>query len=71
MIVSQKMMTEAEIICQQSIPVLDVKYHLSVAEEHNIKVEVSPTSPAAPIFAEVRVSSESVSAETSLFESVR
>ncbi|KAK7329613.1 hypothetical protein VNO77_23783 [Canavalia gladiata] len=70
MIVSQNMVTEAEIICKQSIPMLDVKYHLCVAHEHGVKVEVSPTSNAVPIFGHVRVSSESVSVETTRFESV-
>ncbi|XP_027332367.1 probable protein phosphatase 2C 47 isoform X2 [Abrus precatorius] len=58
MIVSQKMVAEAEIICQQSIPMLDVKYHLCVAQEHNVKVEISPTSPSpsVPIFGQVRCS---------------
>ncbi|KAF1867121.1 hypothetical protein Lal_00049549 [Lupinus albus] len=64
------MVTGAEIICQQNIPsMLDVKYHLCVAQEHNVKVEVSPTSPAVQIFTEVLVSSESFSTETSSFES--
>lgn len=60
------MVAEAEIICQQGIPRLDVKYHLCVAQEHNVKVEVPPTSPSAPTW----VSSESISTETSCFESV-
>lgn len=64
------MLVETEIICQQSIPVLDVKYHLCVAQEHAVKVEVSPTSNAVPIFKQVRVSSESISTESSRFESV-
>ncbi|KAE9601528.1 putative protein-serine/threonine phosphatase [Lupinus albus] len=64
------MVTEAEIICQQSIPsMLDVKYHLCVAQEHNVKVEISPTNPSVQIFSQVRVSSESFSTETSSFES--
>ncbi|XP_027333903.1 probable protein phosphatase 2C 13 [Abrus precatorius] len=70
MIVSQNLVTEAEILCQQSIPMLDVKYHLCVAHEHGVKVEVSPTSNGVPIFGHVRVPSESVSAETTRFESV-
>jgi hypothetical protein len=51
------MVAEAEIICQQTISMLDVKYHLCVAQEHNVKVEISPTSPtpSLPIFAHVRV----------------
>ena len=61
MIVSQNMVTEAEIICKQNIPMLDVKkYHLRVAQEHNVNVkviEVSPTSNGVPIFGHVRVSS--------------
>lgn len=63
------MVLETEIIYQQSIPVLDVKYHLCVAQEHGVKVEVS-ASNAVPVFSKVRVSSESISTETSLFESV-
>ncbi|NP_001304629.1 probable protein phosphatase 2C 13 [Glycine max] len=74
MIVSQNMVTEAEIICKQNIPMLDVKkYHLRVAQELgvNVKVvEVSPTSNGVPVFGHVRVSSESVSTETTRFESV-
>ncbi|MED6213000.1 hypothetical protein PIB30_089033 [Stylosanthes scabra] len=50
MIVSQNMVAEAEIICKQSIPMLDMKYHLCVAQEQNVKIEVSPTSPSVPIF---------------------
>ncbi|TKY72453.1 phosphatase 2C 13 [Spatholobus suberectus] len=68
MIVSQNMVAEAEIICQQSIPMLDVKYHLRVGQEQGVKVEVSPTSNAVPIFGHVRGSAESV--ETTRFESV-
>ncbi|OIV95286.1 hypothetical protein TanjilG_07442 [Lupinus angustifolius] len=64
------MVTEAEIICQKSIPsMLDVKYHLCVAQEHNVKVEISPTTPSVQIFSQVRVSSESFSTEASSFES--
>ncbi|CAK8563845.1 unnamed protein product [Lathyrus sativus] len=46
------MVAEAEIICQPSISMLDVKYHLCVAQEHSVKVEVSPKSPtpSLPIF---------------------
>ncbi|CAI0626419.1 unnamed protein product [Linum tenue] len=59
MIVSSKMMAETEIICKQTIPaVLDVQYHLCVAAEHNLKVDVS--SPSSPI----------LEAEVSRFESV-
>ncbi|KAK7303640.1 hypothetical protein RJT34_14551 [Clitoria ternatea] len=43
MLVSQNMVAEAEFMCQQSIPMLDVKYHLCVPHEHAVKVEVSPT----------------------------
>lgn len=59
MIVSQKVVAEAEIICQQNIPMLDVKYHICVAQEHNVKVEVSPKSPSppVPIFGQVWFSS--------------
>lgn len=70
MIVSQNMVAEAEIICKKTIPTLDVKYHLCVPQEHNVKIEVSPTTPPIPIFGEVRVSSESISTEISRFESV-
>ena len=70
MIVSQKMVAEAEAMYQQSIPALDVKYHLFVTQEHSVKVEVSPTANAVPIFSQVRVSPESISGETSRFESV-
>ncbi|OIW00170.1 hypothetical protein TanjilG_29160 [Lupinus angustifolius] len=64
------MVAEAEIVYQQSIPnMLDVKYRLCVAQEHNVKVEVSPTSPSIQIFSQVRVSSESFSTETSSYES--
>ncbi|XP_059434878.1 probable protein phosphatase 2C 47 [Corylus avellana] len=58
MIVSQNMMTEAEIICKQSLPMLDVKYHLCVAtttQDHNLPVDVAP-SHSSPIFHEPRVS---------------
>ncbi|KAL4380871.1 hypothetical protein AHAS_Ahas04G0076800 [Arachis hypogaea] len=37
MIVSQNMVAEAEIMFQQSIPVLDVKYHLCAMQEHAVK----------------------------------
>nr|AGV54359.1 protein phosphatase 2C 13-like protein [Phaseolus vulgaris] len=69
MVVSQNTVTETEIICQKSIPMLDVKYHLCVAQEHGVKVEVSPTSNVVPIFGHVRVAAESVSTETTRFES--
>ncbi|XP_019431168.1 PREDICTED: probable protein phosphatase 2C 2 isoform X2 [Lupinus angustifolius] len=53
------MVTGADIICQQSIPnMLDVKYHLCVAQEHNVKVEVSPTSPTVQIFSQAVTSTE-------------
>lgn len=35
--------------------VLDVEYYLRVAQEHNVKVEVSPRSSSVPIFGQVRV----------------
>ncbi|CAL5199049.1 unnamed protein product [Lathyrus oleraceus] len=46
------MVAEADFICQPSISMLDVKYHLCVAQEHSVKVEVSPKSPtpSLPIF---------------------
>lgn len=61
MIVSQKMVAEAEIICQQRIPLLDVKkyHHLCAAQEQSVQVDVSSTSP-----------SESMSTETCRFEPV-
>jgi hypothetical protein len=58
MIVSQNMMAEAEIICKQSLPMLDVKYHLCVAtttQDHNLPVDVA-ASHSSPIFGEPRVS---------------
>lgn len=64
------MVLETEIIYQQSIPVLDVKYHLCVSQENGVKVDVSPASNVVPIFNQLRVSSESISTETSLFGSV-
>jgi protein phosphatase 2C family protein 2/3 len=63
----EKMVLETEIIYQQSV--LDVKYHLCVSQENGVKVEVSPASNVVPIFSQVRVSSESISTEKSLFES--
>ncbi|KAK2644018.1 hypothetical protein Ddye_019213 [Dipteronia dyeriana] len=79
MIVSQKMVAEAEIMCKQSIPsttsaaaALDVKYHVCVAKEQNFQIDVNVKngcSPSTPVFREVRVS-ESVSADISRFESV-
>lgn len=64
------MVVETEIICQKRIPMLDVKYHLCVAQEHGVKVDVSPTSNVVPIFGHVRIAAESVSTETTRFESV-
>ncbi|XP_058757398.1 probable protein phosphatase 2C 13 [Vicia villosa] len=54
------MVPEAEIICQPSISMLDVKYHLCVAQEHSVKVEVSPKSPSPsiPIFGHAASCSE-------------
>ena len=64
-------MVAKEIVCQQGIPVLDVEYHLRVAQEHNVKVEVSPrSSSSVPIFSQVRVSSDSLSTDTRCFEMV-
>lgn len=56
------MVAEADFICQPSISMLDVKYHLCVAQEHSVKVEVSPKSPtpSLPIFGHVRVCSYSI-----------
>jgi len=57
------MVAETEFICQQSISMLDVKYHLCVTQEHNVKVDVSPTSPptsSLPIFAHVSLFSYSL-----------
>nr|ACJ84149.1 unknown [Medicago truncatula]AFK46224.1 unknown [Medicago truncatula] len=48
------MVAETEFICQQGISMLNVKYHLCVTQQHNVKVDVSPTSPptsSLPIFA--------------------
>ncbi|KAK3187890.1 hypothetical protein Dsin_027451 [Dipteronia sinensis] len=85
MIVSQKMVAEAEIMCKQSIPsttttaaaaaaaaALDVKYHVCVAKEQNFQIDVNVkngSSPSTPVFREVRVT-ESVSADISRLESV-
>ncbi|XP_058723591.1 probable protein phosphatase 2C 13 [Vicia villosa] len=63
------MVLETEIIYQQSIPVLDVKYHLCVSQENAVKVDVSPASNVVPVFNQLRVSTESISTETSLFGS--
>ncbi|KAB1213795.1 putative protein phosphatase 2C 49 [Morella rubra] len=61
MMVSQNMVAEAEVICQPSLPMLDVKYHLCVAttQEHNLPIDMAP-SP----------SSSGISADISRFESV-
>ncbi|KAK7246226.1 hypothetical protein RIF29_41086 [Crotalaria pallida] len=42
MILSQKMLAEAEIVCQKKS--MEVKCNLRVVQEHCVKVEVSPTS---------------------------
>ncbi|XP_041001314.1 probable protein phosphatase 2C 13 [Juglans microcarpa x Juglans regia] len=62
MIVSQKMVAEAEVMCQPSLPMLDLKYHLRGAtnQEHALPIDVV-ASPS---------SSSSTSADISRFESV-
>ena len=52
MTVNQMVVVEAEIIFQHNILMLDVKYHICMAQEHNMKIEVSPKSPppSVPIF---------------------
>ncbi|KAL6186121.1 hypothetical protein ACLB2K_042243 [Fragaria x ananassa] len=60
MIVSQNMVAEAEIICQQSL--LDVKYR-------RVQIDVGSPPSSSPSFGEVCVS-ETVSAEAKRFESV-
>jgi len=54
MTVNQKVVAKVEIIFQHNIPMLDVMYHICVAQEHDMKVEVSPKSPSpspfVPIF---------------------
>lgn len=68
---SQNMVAEAEIICKQSVTVLDMKYHLCVAtQDRSLPIDVSSSPTPSPSIREVRVS-ESVSAESSPFESVR
>lgn len=64
MIVSQNMVAEAEIICQQSraMPVLDVKYR-------RVQIDVGSTPSSSPSFGEV-CASETMSTEISRFESV-
>ncbi|KAL5541460.1 hypothetical protein UlMin_009170 [Ulmus minor] len=65
------MVAEAEIICKQSIPVLDMKYHLCVAaQERNLQNEMSPQPqpPPSPVVGEVR-GAELVATEVSRFES--
>lgn len=48
MIVSQKMVADAEVMCQPNLPILDVKYHLRVAtnQEHALPIDVV-TSPSS------------------------
>ncbi|GAV71654.1 PP2C domain-containing protein [Cephalotus follicularis] len=60
MIVSQNMVAEAEIICQNAV--LDLQYHLRIAKEQNYSTDVR--SPSSPTF------QEAVAAEISRFESV-
>ncbi|PON64879.1 Protein phosphatase [Parasponia andersonii] len=60
--------TEAEIICQKSIPVLDMKYHLRVATQDRTESS-SSASPPSPLVAEIRVS-ELLASDTSSLESV-
>ncbi|XLT54842.1 hypothetical protein HN873_047446, partial [Arachis hypogaea] len=54
------MVAEAEIMCQQSILVLDVKYHLCAMQEHAVKAGMSSIANAIPIFSQVRVLPESM-----------
>ncbi|XP_050130430.1 probable protein phosphatase 2C 13 [Malus sylvestris] len=67
MIVSQKMVAEAEVICQKTV--LDMKYRVCVAKEHNLQIDVAVSSPSSPSFNEVLVA-ETISTEISRFESV-
>ncbi|KAM1171333.1 hypothetical protein ACFX13_022021 [Malus domestica] len=67
MIVSQKMVAEAEVICQKTV--LDMKYRVCVAKEHNLQIDVAASSPSSPSFNEVLVA-ETISSEISRFESV-
>ncbi|KAI5415502.1 probable protein phosphatase 2C 13 isoform X1 [Lathyrus oleraceus] len=64
------MVAEADFICQPSISMLDVKYHLCVAQEHSVKVEVSPKSPtpSLPIFGHVTAVSCSEIMKDSMLE---
>ncbi|GMY27990.1 probable protein phosphatase 2C 13 [Fagus crenata] len=69
MIVSQKLVSEPDIICQPNLPVLDldVQYHLCVAAATTKTQEIDvAASPKSPIF---RVS-DSISADISCFEPV-
>lgn len=69
MIVSQNIVADTEIICQQGVPVLDMKYHLCVAAKERNLMDVT-SSPSSPGIREVRVT-DSVSTDISRFESVR
>ncbi|KAB2625128.1 protein phosphatase 2C 13 [Pyrus ussuriensis x Pyrus communis] len=66
MIVSQKMVAEAEVICQKTV--LDMKYRVCVAKEHNLQIDAAASSPSSPSY-EVLVA-ETISTEISRFESV-
>ncbi|XAR56950.1 Phosphoprotein phosphatase [Bertholletia excelsa] len=68
MMVSQNMMSEADLQYQQSVSVLDVQYLRVSKPVENLFLDVSSTSPS-PIFGEVRAS-ESASIEISCSESV-
>ncbi|XP_008223438.1 PREDICTED: probable protein phosphatase 2C 13 [Prunus mume] len=71
MIVSEKMVAEAEVICQKTmaLPVLDMKYRVCVSKDHNLQIDVASPPSSAPSFGEVCVS-ETISTEISRFESV-
>lgn len=68
---SEKMVAEAEVICQKTMamPVLDMKYRVCVSKEHNLQIDVASPPSSAPSFGEVCVS-ETISTEISRFESV-
>ncbi|KAB1213788.1 hypothetical protein CJ030_MR5G021920 [Morella rubra] len=55
MMVSQNMVAEAEVICQPSLPMLDVKYHLCVAttQEHNLPIDMAPSPSSSGISADI------------------
>ncbi|KAM1745404.1 hypothetical protein FF1_012159 [Malus domestica] len=67
MIVSQEMVAEAEVICQETV--LDMNYGVCVAKEHELQIDVASSSPTSPSFGEVVVA-ETIFPEISRFESV-